>query len=257
MNAVKTAIPDNFAQVKDPRKHHSPPHSLLEIITLTLCAVIYGADGWVAVEQFGLANESWLRRFLRLPNGIPSHDTLGNVFAAIAPAEFEAAFSHWTRTVSHLSQGQIEPFDAQTPHHSPDGRLGKQAIRMIRAWADQNPVVVDYLKLDPPTETTAALPSSDPLELINDPIMPEARDWLTGASVLPWNDQRGYWFGLEHWRCLFEAGWLPAFSYEPERCDSFAPYLGQPFNDPADSVWPTPQYAGPDLSSLTGVEVQP
>lgn len=68
---TKHTIAHHFAKLSDPRKYHSPPHLLLDIVTIAICAVICGADDWVAVESFGKAKEGWFRKFLRLPNGIP------------------------------------------------------------------------------------------------------------------------------------------------------------------------------------------
>ena len=77
------SIRKHFAQVKDPRVERTRQHNLLDIISIAICAVICGADDWVSVENFGKQKLTWLQTFLELPNGIPSHDTFGRVFAAI------------------------------------------------------------------------------------------------------------------------------------------------------------------------------
>ncbi len=82
----------HFGSLPDPRVERARRHDLLDVVTIALCAVLCGADAWVDVEAFGNANRAWLRSFLPLPNGIPSHDTFGRVFAALDPVAFEAAF---------------------------------------------------------------------------------------------------------------------------------------------------------------------
>ena len=80
-----TSIGAHFEALTDPRREHRKAHGLLDIVAITLCAVICGADGWVDVATFGRVKEAWLRTFLALPGGIPSHDTFGRVFARLAP----------------------------------------------------------------------------------------------------------------------------------------------------------------------------
>jgi len=74
---------------RDPRVERTKHHSLIDIISIAICAVICGADSWVAIETFGKAKQPWLERFLALPNGIPSHDTFGRFFATLDAAAFQ------------------------------------------------------------------------------------------------------------------------------------------------------------------------
>src|SRR3712207_9544670 len=90
---------EHFAELADPRIERSKRHQLLDIVTIALCAVICGADSWVDVELFGRAKEAWLRTFLALPNGIPSHDTSGRVFARLDPHQFEHCFLGWVQAL--------------------------------------------------------------------------------------------------------------------------------------------------------------
>jgi hypothetical protein len=84
------SIDHHFSGIGDPRIDRTKLHSLLDIVVITLCAIICGADDWVAVEPFGNAKRDWLEDFLELANGIPSHDTFGRVFGALDPEHFQS-----------------------------------------------------------------------------------------------------------------------------------------------------------------------
>ena len=86
------SVMDHFQDLEDPRIDRSKRHGLLDILTIAICAVICGADSWVYVEMFGKSKEEWFRSFLDLPNGIPSHDTFGDVFSRLDPDRFQECF---------------------------------------------------------------------------------------------------------------------------------------------------------------------
>jgi len=88
----KISIADHFAQMPDPRVERTKRHKLIDIITIAICAVICGADTWVEMEIYGQAKHQWLKQFLELPNGIPSHDTFSRVFSRLDPEQFRALF---------------------------------------------------------------------------------------------------------------------------------------------------------------------
>lgn len=151
-------IAHHFAKLRDPRKFHSPPHPLLDIITIAICAVICGADDWVAIENFGKAKEDWFGKFLRLPNGIPSHDTFGDVFASLDPTQFQSCFLSWVSTISQVIVGEVVAIDGKTLRRSHDKGAGKAAIHMVSAWASQNRLVLGQLKVDDKTNEITAIP---------------------------------------------------------------------------------------------------
>jgi predicted transposase YbfD/YdcC len=154
---IQTSIGEHFGQVKDPRQHRVD-HLLIEIIIIAICAVICGADSWVEVEEFGKAKEEWLRTFLILPNGIPSHDTFGRVFGMIDPYEFQSGFVSWITAISQITVGQIIAIDGKRLRRSHDRRLGKAAIEMVSAWATENRLVLGQVKTDQKSNEITAIP---------------------------------------------------------------------------------------------------
>jgi predicted transposase YbfD/YdcC len=149
---------EHFGHLTDPRIERTKEHKLIDIVLIALCAVIAGADGWSSVETFGHAKEKWLRTFLELPNGIPSHDTFGRVFSLLDPAEFEQAFSQWVTSISQTLQGQIIALDGKILRRSHDHILGKNAIHMVSAWATAQHLVLGQRKIDDKSNEISALP---------------------------------------------------------------------------------------------------
>lgn len=151
-------ITKHFATLPDPRLGNAKRHELLDILTIAICAVICGADGWAQIEAWGLAKEKWLKQFLALPNGIPSHDTFGRVFARVDPQEFERCFLTWVRSVSKRAHRQIVAIDGKQLRRSHDRTLGKHAIEMVSAWATANRLVLGQVKVKEHSNATTAMP---------------------------------------------------------------------------------------------------
>jgi DNA-binding NarL/FixJ family response regulator len=120
---------------------------LLDIVAIAVWAVLCGADTWIEVEAFGRAKEAWLRTFLALPHGIPSHDTFGRVFAALDPDQFEAGFRSWVAAVAQVTAGAVA-IDGKTLRRSHDAAQGKTALVLVSAWAEANRLVLGQLAVE-------------------------------------------------------------------------------------------------------------
>jgi predicted transposase YbfD/YdcC len=147
----------HFASLKDPRIERTKRHKLLDIIIIAICGTICGADGWVEIEQFGKEKEEWLKTFLELPNGIPSHDTFGRVFAHLDPVEFERCFFEWVQSMSEKVEGVIA-IDGKTSRRSHDKTKGKKALHMVSAWSVENRLVLAQVAVDQKSNEITAIP---------------------------------------------------------------------------------------------------
>src|SRR6266496_5340633 len=148
-----------FADLPDPRKTDQCDHLLIDILFIAVCAVICGADGFTDMEEFGLAKEAWLRQFLQLPNGIPSHDTFNRVLQRLRPKEFQARLLNWIHSVAALSDGDIVAIDGKTLRRSQQRSRGKEALLLVSAWARKNRLMLGQLKVaDDSNEITAVPP---------------------------------------------------------------------------------------------------
>jgi predicted transposase YbfD/YdcC len=129
------AILTKFEKLTDPRMERTKRHRLLDMVAIALCAAICGADSWTDVEKFGVAKGEWFARFLELPNGIPSHDTFGRVFARLDTQEFMMCVQNWLRSL-HLSlKEQGVAIDGKTLRGAVDAASGKSALHVVSAWA--------------------------------------------------------------------------------------------------------------------------
>jgi predicted transposase YbfD/YdcC len=154
-----TSISEHFAGLTDPRRDHLKEHALLDIVAITLCAVICGADGWVDVATFGRVKATWLRTFLALPGGIPSHDTFGRVFALLDPDEFRRCFLSWAQAVVGPPGEQIVAIDGKTLRRSHDRASGKGALHLVSAWATANGLVLGQGATDAKSNEITAIPA--------------------------------------------------------------------------------------------------
>ena len=156
--AAPLSLKENFSDCEDPRRDLGKDHLLIDIIVIGILAVICGADDYVGMAEFGVDQEAWLRTFLELPNGIPSHDTFGRVFARIKPAEFQRCFLNWVRSVAQLTEGEIVAIDGKTLRRSHHRAVGKGAIQLVSAWARNNLLTLGQVKVADDSNEITAVP---------------------------------------------------------------------------------------------------
>lgn len=158
IDAAMIPLKEHFSALDDPRAQHSIEHLLLDILLITICGVICGADTWVEIEQYGIAKQEWLETFLALPHGIPSHDTLERVFARLRPEQLQQCFLNWVQAVFNITDGQLISLDGKTLRGSYD-RGGKHGmIHMVSAWATQNRLVLGQRKVNEKSNEITAIP---------------------------------------------------------------------------------------------------
>jgi predicted transposase YbfD/YdcC len=152
-----------FRKLKDPRINRHKRHLLLDIVVIALCAVICGCDDWQQVHTFACARYDWLKTFLRLPNGIPSHDTFERVFDRLCPQAFQACFRQWMQALhDDLGLCQIA-IDGKTLCGS--GRAGLKALHLVSAWATANSLSLGQVATEEKSNEITAIPKL--LELLD------------------------------------------------------------------------------------------
>ena len=154
----KITITDHFSAIEDPRIDRSKHHKLIDIITIAICAVICGAKGWTDIETYGRVKYEWLKQFLELPNGIPSHDTFARLFARLNPQQFQQCFLNWIKAINKITSGEVIAIDGKTLRHSYDKGAEQGAIHMVSAWATENRLVLGQLKVDKKSNEITAIP---------------------------------------------------------------------------------------------------
>ena len=125
-----------FGSVDDPRSHINQLHNLVDILAIGTISVICGAETWKQMALFASSKEDFLKKFLELPNGIPSHDTINRVFSAIDSSKFETCFIEWVNSISEISKGQVIAIDGKTLRGA-KSKGKKSPVHMVSAWADQ------------------------------------------------------------------------------------------------------------------------
>jgi predicted transposase YbfD/YdcC len=146
----------HFVDLKDPRVDRTKYHRLLDILGISLCATLSGADSFVAIEQFGHAKVKWLKTFLELPNGIPSHDTIGRVFAAIDPEMFARCFGNWTASICPALHLQAISIDGKTSRGS--GCKEDKPLHLVSAWANEARLTLGQVAVEDKSNEITAIP---------------------------------------------------------------------------------------------------
>ena len=144
----KKSIIEHFSIINDPRVNRHKKHKLIDIIVISICGVISGCETFVDIENYGNSKYEWLKTMLELPNGVPSHDTIGRVFSIINALEFQKAFYEWAKTISKLS-GETINIDGKYIKASHGASKNKRSIfGMVNAWASNAGVALAQIRTD-------------------------------------------------------------------------------------------------------------
>jgi predicted transposase YbfD/YdcC len=149
----------HFDGLADPRVERGRRHELLEIVVIAICGVISGADTWVDIADFGQAKQEWFEQFLHLPNGIPSHDTFGRVFARLNPEQLQGCLLAWAAALREASGGKLVALDGKTLRRSHDQASGQSALHLVSAWATENHLVLGQQRVAGHSNEITAIPA--------------------------------------------------------------------------------------------------
>jgi predicted transposase YbfD/YdcC len=151
------SILEYFKDMPDPREDNRR-HLLIDIIFIVICASLCGADKWDDIEAFGKAKESWFRRFITLPHGIPSHDTMARVFSRLVPDQINRRFIAWVQALRSEQTQEIVNIDGKCVRRSHDKAHGKSAIHMVSAWANKAGLILGQQRVDEKSNEITAIP---------------------------------------------------------------------------------------------------
>jgi predicted transposase YbfD/YdcC len=158
MSASTLSIARFFSRLRDPRRRHLRRHLLLDIVALTLCAVIAGANDWQQVVTFATTRRAWLATFLALPNGIPSHDTLERVFDRLDPQAFQACFRQWIEALAQRLGLRHIAIDGKTLRGSGNTPKGWKPLHIVSAWATECQLSLGQVTVDEKSNEITAIP---------------------------------------------------------------------------------------------------
>jgi predicted transposase YbfD/YdcC len=158
---LKRSLHQQFESLEDPRVRQ-PEHLLLDIVAIAILAVISGADDMVAVETYGKAKAAWLKTFLALPNGIPSHDTFSRVLALIEPNSLQECFLRWVKQLTEQLAINLINIDGKTARGSYDRESSLKALHTVSAWSCEHHLVLAQQRVESKSNEITAIP-----ELLN------------------------------------------------------------------------------------------
>ena len=149
----------HFETLEDPRtENHNLRHKFHDILVIAILGTICGADGWTEICEFAEAKIEWLKTFLELPNGIPSHDTFGRVFSLLDADVFEECFLAWIASLSIDLQNEIISIDGKSLRGSHNKRKAVKMLHMVSAWASKNKILLGQIKTDEKSNEITAIP---------------------------------------------------------------------------------------------------
>lgn len=155
-NDSPQSLVDHFSNLPDPRARRTRAHDLIDILLIALCTLLCGGESFNDMEDFGYAKLDWFKTFLKLGNGIPSHDTFNRVFAALDPKGFVDCFLRWTQSVRAAVPQEIVALDGKALRRAIDGDQNVKYI--VSAWAESNGLTLGQLKVADKSNEITALP---------------------------------------------------------------------------------------------------
>jgi predicted transposase YbfD/YdcC len=165
MAAGQLAICKFFRNLRDPRREHLKQHLLIDIVTIAICGVIGGSNTWVDMETFARNRQEWLEKFLRLPNGIPSHDTIERVFSLIPPDSLQRCLMAWLRRIGEALDIKHIAIDGKSLRHSVKSSSPHKYLHLVSAWASEARLTLGQVAVDEKSNEITAIPRL--LELLN------------------------------------------------------------------------------------------
>jgi predicted transposase YbfD/YdcC len=147
-----------FTGLEDPRETRRCDHQLVDILVIAVCAVIACAESWEDIELYGRSKQAWLKTFLALPNGIPSHDTFRRVFMLIDPDAFEACFSRWAQSLAVGVEREVAAVDGKAVRRSGSRRHDHGPLHLVSAWASERGLALGQRAVDGKSNEITAIP---------------------------------------------------------------------------------------------------
>jgi predicted transposase YbfD/YdcC len=155
---ARTSLEDHFGDMPDPRVTGRCAHNLIDLIIIAICAVLSGAESWDEIELFGELRAEWLKQFLELPNGIPSHDTFRRVFSLLDAQVFQDRFMGWVEQTFQIKREQVIAIDGKSLRGSQNRRNGKECLHLVSAWATADGVALGQRKVEDGENEIVAIP---------------------------------------------------------------------------------------------------
>jgi predicted transposase YbfD/YdcC len=158
LNVTDSSLFNHLEKLSDPRTGWTLKHEFIDIVVIAILAVLSGADGWNDIEEYGQSKQEWLKGFLKLPNGIPSHDTFNNVIRSINPEQFADCFHNWIATITNMLDVQVIPIDGKTHRGSYNRSNKRKALHTVSAWASSNRILLGQVKVEQKSNEITAIP---------------------------------------------------------------------------------------------------